>query len=198
MTGRQVAPGDARVEYRHQLGIVRGWLPFLILGVLVAAVPTYLLSSRQAPEYEVSAIVLPERLLPQAGGDFNEVSVSRFVDLSSTWAFLAKRPDVLSAVAEQLGITDTVSELAKRVDATVDAGTASMTIVARGGDETEAVNLANAVADTVALQSSTAKADDPGLVADLTSVRERLLAGRRRTPRCSRRRRRGRHSRKRS
>jgi capsular exopolysaccharide synthesis family protein len=163
------------VEYRHQLGIVRGWLPFLLLGLLVAAIPTYLLASRQAPEYQVSAVALPERLLPQAGADFNEVSVSRFTDLASTWAFMAKRPEVLNAVAEQLGITDSITDLARRIDATVDAGTASLEIVARGSDDEEATALANAVVDVVALQSSTAAADDPRLVAQVAQVRDRLL-----------------------
>jgi non-specific protein-tyrosine kinase len=162
------------VDYRHQLGIVRRWLPFLLLGLVVAAVPTYWLTSRQDEEYQATAIVLPERLLPASGPDFNEVSVSRLIDLSSTWAFMAKRPEVLGAVAAALKLDETPRELASRITTNVDGSTASLTIQALAGSDTGAADLANGVASKVAELSSLAEPDDPALLADLDLVRQRM------------------------
>jgi non-specific protein-tyrosine kinase len=158
------------------LRAIRGWLPLLVVGILVAAVPAYLITSRQEPAFDASAALLPDRLLPAAAPDYNQISLDRFVGLASTWSIVALTPDVLDPVIEQLGLTDTTAtDLAKRVQAVVDANTALLTITAHAGTASDAADLANAVATQIATSSSPEGGNDPEDIAQLENLSQRIL-----------------------
>jgi capsular exopolysaccharide synthesis family protein len=158
------------------LRAIRGWLPLLIVGILVAAVPAYLIASRQEPAYDASASLLPDRLLPAAAPDYNQISLDRFVGLASTWSIVALTPEVLDPVIEQLGLTDTTAtDLAKRIQAVADGNSALLTITAHAGTATGAADLANAVAAQVAANSSPEAGNDPEDLAQLENLSQRIL-----------------------
>jgi non-specific protein-tyrosine kinase len=143
---------------------------------VVAAGPAYLIASRQDPSYDASASLLPDRLLPAATPDYNQISLDRFVGLASTWSIVALTPEVLGPVIEELGLTDTtVTDLAKRIQATVDANTALLTITGNGSSAEEAAALANAVADRIATASSPEGNNDPEDIQQLENLSQRIL-----------------------
>jgi polysaccharide biosynthesis transport protein len=163
------------VDLSRQFGIVRRWLPLLLLGIVLAAVPAYLYSSRQAQVIEASATVLPQQLLPAANPDYNEFSIARLVGLSSTWAVLADEAGVLNEAAQRLGLDETSTELARQVDASADLNTGALIITARASTSERAAALANAVAHVVQDQSSPPGDNSAALIADLDAARKRML-----------------------
>jgi non-specific protein-tyrosine kinase len=163
------------LEIRRQLGIARRWFLLLVFGAVAAAGPTYFIMGRQSPMFEAEAVALPEELLPVAQQGTGGPSVDRLIDLSITWRLLADTPDVLDAAASLIGLDVPAAELAKRVDGDVDGATASLTIKARAGDPASAAALANAVVDTIAVQSAPVPTNSDELVAAVDAARERLL-----------------------
>lgn len=160
---------------RRQLRVVARWLPLLLVGILAAAIPTYLITSRQAPSYEASASLLPDRLLPSASPDFNQISLDRFVGQATTWSIMARTPQVLDPVIAENGISQSVPELAKRVTATVDSNTAMLTVTAQADSPAGAVMLANAIAERIAAASSPEGQNDPQDVENLRDLSQRIL-----------------------
>ncbi len=156
------------------LRIARRWLPLLILGMILPGVATYVLTSVQPQVYQVSAILLPAQLRLAGNPDFNTVAMSRLVGLATNYSYTAKSHDLLSNVGRELNLTDGVEQLSKRVDATVDANAAALTITARAGSAAAAALLANAVANAVETQSSAVQ-DNPSLLGDVATVRQRIL-----------------------
>lgn len=168
-SGQGVRP----VEIRRQLAIARSWIPLLIVFPLVAAGIAFLVTSSQQPVYQVSSQLLPQQFLP-GNPESSNVSLSRAFVLTTNFAFVARSRDLLSSVRGELNIEEPLELLAKRVDAVVDPTTAGLTITARASDPSEAQALANAVAREVQARSS-AVSDEASLVADLETVRTRLL-----------------------
>jgi capsular exopolysaccharide synthesis family protein len=162
------------VTVRRQIRTVRRWVPLLLLGVALAAIPTYWITSRQPEMHEAEAILMPEQLLPEGRPDFTEISAAGLTDLSTTWAFLATTPELLADVARRLGLEDS-SGLGRRVEAAVDGATASLTVTALGSEAEDAVALANAVAESIAERSSPPASNTAALLEDVEAARERLL-----------------------
>lgn len=156
------------------LGMALRWFPMLVLGVILPSVAAFLFTSIQPQVYQVSATLLPAQLRLAGNPDFNTVSVSRLVGLATNYAYTAKSQELLSGVRQQLNLTDGVVDLSKRVDATVDANAAVLTITARAGDASAAAALTNAVAHAIEDQSSVVQ-NDESLLADLESARKRML-----------------------
>jgi capsular exopolysaccharide synthesis family protein len=162
------------VELRRQIAIARAWLPLLVAGTLLAAAAAFLFTSTQPQVYQVSANLLPEQLLPAANPDYNDVSVSRLVGLTTNYAFIAKSNEFLSNVGQELDPKVAGVDLAKRVDVSVNTDTAGLKVTARGGSPEAAAALANAVALAIQTKSAVVTNDD-SLVAEMATVRARLL-----------------------
>jgi capsular exopolysaccharide synthesis family protein len=141
---------------------------------LIATIGTFMVMSVQPQVFQTSALLLPEQLVPGSGLDYQSVSVSRMVSLSTNYAFIAHSNDLLTQVAQQLGIKETPETLVKQVDAVVDFDTAALTITARAGSPQASADLANAVAKAIETQSSTANTD-AALQSEVASVRQRML-----------------------
>lgn len=154
--------------------IARRRYRLLVLGVILPSVAAFLIFDAQPQVYQVSATLLPEQMRLQGNPDYDTVSISRLVGLATNYAYVARSNELLSSVGQQLALTDSVAELAKRVDAIVNADTAVLTITARAGDASAAAALANAVAGAIVDESSGVQADAP-LLADLDTVRNRML-----------------------
>ena len=156
-------------------GIARRWWPILLSGVLLASVATFLLAGSQPQVFQVSTTLLPEQL--RLGGDpkVTTVATSRLVGVATSYSYTARSREVLSKIGTQLGLADTVEALSKRVDATVDAEVAGLTITARAGTAAAAAALANAVAQEIEDQSAV-EPSDPTVVANLEAIRTQILA----------------------
>ena len=150
------------------------WFPMLIVGVILPSVAALLLLSTQPQVYQVSATLLPAQLKLAGDPDVRTVATSRLVALATNYSYTAKSRELLTSVGQELNLTDSTEELSRRVDATVNADTAVLTITARAGSATGAAALANAVAHAIEKQS-TAVQNDESLLANLATVRERML-----------------------
>jgi capsular exopolysaccharide synthesis family protein len=150
------------------------WFPILVLGVILPCIPTFLFMSTQPQVYQVTATMLPAQLRVADNPDFDTVSVSRLVGMATNYAYRAKSNDMLTAVAQELNLKDSVLALSKRVDATVTPDTAIVTITARAGSATAAAALANTLANAIQEESSVVR-DDAALLANMDAVRLRIL-----------------------
>jgi non-specific protein-tyrosine kinase len=162
------------VAPQRLVGIARRWLPILVLGMVLPSLAAFLLSSTQPQVYQVSATLIPAQLRVAGDPDVSTVATSRLVGMSTNYSYTAKSPELLSTIGRQLSLPDAVDELTKRIDATVSVDTAVLTITARAGTASAAADLANAVAKAIEEQS-TAVQNDEALVANLATIRERML-----------------------
>lgn len=151
--------------------------PLLVLGLVIPAVVAFAVLSSRPPVYQVSATLLPAQLRVAGDPAYAAVSMSRLVGLATNYAYVARSPELLSTVGQQLGLAGSAEDLSRRVDAVVDGNTAALTITARAGDPSSAAALANAIADAVAVQSAPRSPvqSDESIVADLATVRALML-----------------------
>jgi succinoglycan biosynthesis transport protein ExoP len=156
------------------LNVIRRWYPLLILGLVVPAVLAFLVTRVQPQVHQSSATLLPAQLRLAGNPDFDTVSISRLVGMSTNYAFAAKSHDLLSAAAAKLNLNDSAEALSKRVDTNVDPNSGALKITARGSTADGAAALANALAQAIQEQSAVAE-DDKALSSSLESLRNRTL-----------------------
>ena len=154
--------------------IARRWAPILILGLILPAVAAFLFSSTQPPVYQASATLIPAQLRLAGDPDVTTVAMSRLVGMATNYSYTATSRELLASVGRQLKLPDTTDDLTRRVDAVVNTDTAVLTITARGGSALEATALTNAIANAIEDQSTTVQ-NDAALIADVETVRKRML-----------------------
>ena len=88
------------MDLRHQLGIVRKWLPLLVACVVIAAAAAFALSSIQQRIYQAKTTLIVGQSLQALNPDYNQLMVSQ--RLSSTYAAVATKRPALESVIERL------------------------------------------------------------------------------------------------
>ncbi len=154
--------------------IARRWAPILILGMILPAIAAFLFSSAQPPVYQASAVLIPAQLRLAGDPDITTVAGSRLVAMATNYSYTATSRELLSSIGRQLKLPDSTDDLTRRVDAVVNTDTAVLTITGRGGTAADATALTNAIAKAIEDRSTTVK-NDESLVADVETVRQRLL-----------------------
>lgn len=148
------------------MAIVKRWLPLLIAGALVLAIPAFLYGSARSPQYEASTRLMVTTAT-NAGPDDVAVAIHRAAD----FATLAGTREFAQAVIDQQGLTESIEALQGRLSATAAANTALLTITARDPDPVAAAKLANGASDLLRQRSVAAGG---GIMA--TDVASRLAA----------------------
>jgi len=133
------------VDLRRQFGIVRTWLPLIVLSVALAAGAAYLISNMLPKTYEAKSTMVVGQSLSSVNPDYTQMLVSQ--RLSSTYASLASKRPLLDAVISKLGLQTTADELATRVTATAPLDSTLLIITADASDPQGAADIANTVAD---------------------------------------------------
>ncbi len=132
------------MDLRRLLAIVRAWLLFLAMCVVVAAGLAFFLSSSLPKVYEAKATLIVGQSLSGVSPDYNQILVSQ--RLSATYATVATTRPNLQAVIDKLGLSQTADDLAASVTADAPLDSTLVTISAQDTDPKQAAAIANAVA----------------------------------------------------
>lgn len=144
---------DDTIQLRDQVGVVRRrWR--LVVATMVACMAVGLaVSYLQTPTYEASTQV---RLEPDPGGDTTELTAEEV----ATEARAVTSFETVSQVLNTLGLTEDLDDFLNTITVEPDeAGAAVLTISAARGDETEAAQVANELAQTYLEQSGSQSAE---------------------------------------
>jgi polysaccharide biosynthesis transport protein len=133
------------VEFRRQIAIIRAWLPFLVVTVVLAAGAAFVVSSQLPKAYEAKATLIVGQSLSAVNPDYTQVLVSQ--RLSTTYATVATTRPILEKVIAELGLGQAPDELAKNVRADAPVDSTLLTIAAQDADPARAAALANALAE---------------------------------------------------
>ena len=162
------------MSLQRQSGIIWRSIPLVIIGVLVAAVPTYLIVNQQPKVYEASSTLIVGQALQGANPDFNGLQVSQY--LAQTYATVAQYDPVLQQVADRLGLHDTPAALRQRLRVAAADADAMLTISARDGDPARAASMADTMAQVLVDSAPAVGGEGSGLQAsvdaDLNAIRE--------------------------
>jgi capsular exopolysaccharide synthesis family protein len=138
---------DRRWIIGRQWSIMRRWLPAIVLAAAIVAIPVYAFLKAQAPVYQASATVrvgVSSTRLP----DYNSILAS--AELGKFYAYLATTRPLLVRVIDQLGLTESVEELGRRVSASTAVDGSVMTVSVRDGNAERAAIIANGMAEAMA------------------------------------------------
>jgi polysaccharide biosynthesis transport protein len=134
------------VDLRRQIAIIRKWLWFFVLSVLLAAGPAFYISSNMLPKtYEAKSTLIVGQSLSAVNPDYTRLLASQ--RLSVTYAAVATKRPILDAVVKQLHLVVTPDELSKHVQADAPVDSTLLTISAQDVDPTRAAAVANALAE---------------------------------------------------
>jgi capsular polysaccharide biosynthesis protein len=140
------------VDLRRQIAIIRKWLWFLVLSVLVAAAPAFVVSSMVLPKtYEAKTTLIVGQSLSAVNPDYSQLLASQ--RLSATYAAVATRRPILDAVINQLSLVVTSDELSRNVRADAPLDSTLLTISAQDVEPTRAAAVANALAEQLVAAS---------------------------------------------
>ncbi len=145
------------MDLSQQLAILRPRLRLIVIVTLIAGVLSFALASFIPRTYEASATLLVGQVYDSTqASQPPQLSYDAFLaseQLATTFAALADTRPVLAKVAATLSLTDDPSSLRGRVDALAPPGSLFITISARAASDTDAANLANAVANELIAES---------------------------------------------
>lgn len=139
---------EGRLQSTGFIPLAKRWWPVLLVAAVVSGVTAYAASSRVTPTYEAEARLLTGPI----NADFDTIRASS--QLAQTYGELATSRRILTAVRGQLGLAQSVDELARSVTATGNEITRIVTIRARSEDAALAARIANAIATRLAQDSS--------------------------------------------
>ena len=132
------------VDFRHQIAILRAWVPVLVAGVVLAAAAAFVVSSQLPKVYEAKATLNVGQSLSAVNPDYTQVLVSQ--NLSATYATVATTRPILDAVIAQLGLVVTSDDLLGHVRASAQSASTLLTITAQDATPGRAAAIANAMA----------------------------------------------------
>lgn len=128
----------------QQLAVVRRWIPLILLGAILSAIPVYLLASAQAKTYRASA-----RLIVSPGPDpeMNDLLVAE--RLAADYALLGGTRRFAKEVSAELGGSITEDDVLAQVQVAVDPGSSVLGVQATDADPDTAADIANASAEAL-------------------------------------------------
>ena len=138
----------------------RWWV--LVLGILGAALTTYLVARSMEPVYEATTSLLVVNQT-QASGSTQLNDLATTDRLTETYAQLVARPVVLDAVSSGLSGAYSSAELASKVSVSSDPNTQLLSISATDSNPETAASIANLTAQTF-IEEITLQVANPGTV----------------------------------
>jgi polysaccharide biosynthesis transport protein len=132
------------VDLRRLIAVIRAWLPFLVVSVVLAAGVALVVSSALPKVYEAKATLIVGQSLSAVNTDYSQLLVSQ--RLSTTYASVATKRPFLDSVIAELDLDATSDELSRRVHADAPLESTLLTIFAQDSDPKRAAAIANALA----------------------------------------------------
>lgn len=164
------------MSLQRQVRAILRRLPYILLAVVVVALPTYLYMNSRQRIYEATSTVLVGQALQGTDPDYLGLEVSQV--LARTYAWLAETGLVLESVIEDLSLPYTPEALRQAVTATVgDSSAAVLSISVRDPDPTQAAAIANAIVDQLVARSpGSSDPDEVSVEQDLVALRADIAA----------------------
>ena len=163
------------VALRGQFKVVLAWLPLLLGTVVLAAVAAFVVTGFQAKVYESTETLIVGSI---SGQSPNVSQQQAAATMATTYSQVATTPSVLGRVITRLGLTETPTELAKRVTASATIGSPLLTVVARDSDPARAAALSNALGDELIAFTKnpdpTTGSIDKSIQDDLAAIRSEI------------------------
>ena len=163
------------VALRGQFKVVLAWIPLLLGTVVLSAAAAFVVTGFQPKVYESTTTLIVGQSLTGTSPDVNQLQAS--ASLAATYSQVATTQTVLARVITKLGLTETPTELAKRVTAAAAPGSTLLTITAKDNDPVRAATLANALAAEIItpLQSQDpSNGVDVSIEQDLAAIRSEI------------------------
>ena len=132
------------MDLRRIASMIRLWLPVLVGGVVLGGAGGYIAAGFQTRTYEAAATLAVGQALSGVNPDYNQLLVSQ--RLTSTYATIATTDPVLDRVVRRLGLSESTTQLARRISTTAGGDSALLTVTAQDRTPEGAAALANAVA----------------------------------------------------
>jgi len=165
------------VELRRQIGILRRWMPLLVLAAVMSGLTGLAVSSMQPKTYEAKATLIVGQSLSTLNPDYSALLVSQ--RLSTTYATIATTRPILQVVIDSLGLDETPDGLLRRVEADAPLDSTLLTIAARDPDAERAAAIANFIAAQLIDESGAVEGRQAelqaALDADLAATRREII-----------------------
>ncbi len=141
------------MEFRQYFSVIGRWLWLIVLATAIAAVISYLVTSRQPKVYEASSKLLVGRSLQTINPNSQDLQTSQ--ELALTYTQIAKTSNVLAGTLKALQLNMTPAELSSKFTATIIQDTELIEIRVDDSDPLRAAALANELAHQLTLQAPT-------------------------------------------
>jgi len=162
----------------YQLRVVRRWLVPIVLVAIVFGAVAFVLTSSQQEIYEAEGTLV---VRPGPNPTASDLTVSE--QLAAQFAALGATRDVASAVIAEVGLDESVDDLAGRVSVSSVAGSPIIEVTARSADPEEAAAIVDALQEGLMLRSADVSATEAfnsvdaylaAIQADITRVQQRI------------------------
>jgi len=141
---------DEGLDLRQYLSLFLHWSWLILLAALVAGAASYIISINMTPFYESSTSVLVNAAPATKASDYSSVMMSE--QLTSTYAELMAKENILSLVAKQLKLTNPLEDIKQWVTITPVRDTQVIQVTVETTDPTTSANIANAIVTVFAAQ----------------------------------------------
>lgn len=171
LPGHGVLPN---VSLQRQVNAILRRLPYILLAVVVVALPTYLFMNSRTRIYEATSTVLVGQALTGANPDYLGLEVAQY--LAGTYAWLAETTPLLERVIAEQGLPYTTEQLREAVTATVRDGNPVLAIAVRDPDPTLAAAIANDIVSQLVEASPTfSDGGDADVSQELAAIRADIV-----------------------
>jgi capsular polysaccharide biosynthesis protein len=147
-------------------------LPSVVIGILLAVAVSGIIPRR----YEASTTVYVGQSLTEPSFDYGGLLASQL--LTPTYARLVTTTELLTAVADELSLDTTPTELAQRISTDVPPGGTLIIITATSDSPEGAADLSNAVAEELVLRAPAQQIDQAELERALANLDQEIEATR--------------------
>ena len=164
------------MDLRRGAGVLRSWAKYIIAGTLLAAIVAFAVSSAMPKTFQGHARILVGQTLQTSNPDVNQFDAAR--NVAKIYTEVAASRNVLDRVSLRLDPNtqpndDTIAALKKRLSVQASADQPIIEVLATGSGESDAANLANAMADELVASAPTVS---PGAQDQLAFIQADLKA----------------------
>ena len=136
------------MEIHRLAAVVKRWLPLMLVGMVVLAVPAYLWANSRNAQYEAST-----RLLVSTPPDARQDALLVAAQRASLYNLVAGTREFATVVIEDLGLDTSPEGLLRQLSSTSGAGDPVVTLKVTADDPAEAARIANRAAELLKAQS---------------------------------------------
>jgi non-specific protein-tyrosine kinase len=141
------------VDLRHLIGIIRSWLPLLVLAGVLAGAGGFIASSLQPKVYAAQASLIVGESLSSSNPNQAQLQVSQ--SLATTYTAIAKKRPLLQKVSDDINGALSPAQLDEIIEVRAAPDVPILTIAVEDTDPDRAAAVANSLAEALIAASPT-------------------------------------------